>query len=51
MRIAEKEIAGSSIYRHVIVNDELSKAIDEFIHIVGKYRNGKDLVGAGPRNL
>mgnify|MGYP001817739838 FL=1 len=51
MKNAEKEIAGRSIYRHVIVNDELSKAIDEFIHIVGKYRNGKDLVGAGPRNL
>ena len=39
---AEKEIARKSIYRHVIVNDDLSTAIDEFIRIVGKYRNNRD---------
>jgi guanylate kinase len=42
LRNAEKEIARKSIYRHVIVNDELSTAIDAFIGIVGKYRNNKD---------
>ena len=42
MRNAEKEIAGKSIYRHVIVNDDLSTAIDKFIRIVGKYRNNRD---------
>jgi len=42
LRNAEKEIARKSMYRHVIVNDELSTAIDTFIHIVGKYRDNKD---------
>jgi guanylate kinase len=42
LRNAEKEIARKSIYRHVIVNDDLSTAIDEFIRIVGKYRNNRD---------
>lgn len=41
MRNAEKEIAGKSIYRHVIVNDDLSTAIDKFIRIVGKYHNNR----------
>jgi len=51
LRNAEKEIAGNSIYRHVIVNDDLSTATDEFIGIVGKYRNSKDLAGFGTRDL
>ena len=51
LKNAEKEIAGNSIYRHVIVNDDLSTATDEFIGIVGKYRNSKDLIGSGTRNL
>jgi guanylate kinase len=42
LRNAEKEIARKSIYRHVIVNDELSTAIGTFIRIVGRYRNNKD---------
>ena len=42
MRNAEKEIAGISIYRHVIVNDDLPTAIDEFIRIVGKYHKSKN---------
>ena len=42
MRNAEKEIAGRSIYRHVIVNDDLSTAIDKFIRVVGKYHNNRD---------
>jgi len=44
MRNAIKEIAGKSIYRHVIVNDDLSTAVDEFIRIVGEYRNNRDLI-------
>jgi len=51
LRNAEKEIAGKSIYRHVIVNDDLSTATDEFIRVVGKYRNSKDLIGSGTRDL
>lgn len=39
---AGEEMAMKSIYRHVIVNDDLSTAIDEFIRIVGTYRNNKD---------
>jgi guanylate kinase len=35
---AEKEIAQKSIYRHVIVNDDLERATHEFIQIVAKYR-------------
>ena len=42
LRNAKKEIARKSIYRHVIVNDELSTATDSFIDIVGKYRNYKE---------
>lgn len=41
MRNAEKEIARKSIYRHVIVNDDLPAAIDKFIRIVGKYHNNR----------
>jgi guanylate kinase len=43
MRNAVKEIAGKSIYRYVIVNDDLSTAIDKFIRIVETYRNNKNL--------
>ena len=35
---AEKEIAWASIYRHVIVNDRLPAAIDEFIGIIRQYQ-------------
>ncbi len=37
LRNAEKEIAQKSFYRHVIVNDDLKRATDEFIEIVAKY--------------
>jgi len=50
MKNAEKEIAGRSIYRHVIVNDNLSTAVDEFIRIVGNYRDSKDLISSGTRD-
>ena len=39
---AQKEIAGKSIYRHVIINDDLPTAIDKFIRIIGGYRNRSD---------
>jgi len=35
---AQKEIAQQSIYRHVIVNDDLERATNEFIQIVADYR-------------
>lgn len=35
---AEKEMAERSLYRYVIVNDDLNKAIDELIGIMKKYR-------------
>ncbi len=40
LRNAEKEIAQKSIYRHVIVNDVLEQATNEFIQIVAAYRSG-----------
>ncbi len=49
MRNAIKEIAGKSIYHHVIVNDDLSTAVDQFIRIVGTYRNKK--IGSSPKEL
>ncbi len=38
MTNAEKEISQRSIYKHVIVNDNLPKAVEELISIVGMYR-------------
>lgn len=38
LKNAEKEIAKKSIYRYVIVNDVLSKAIEELVNIVGSHR-------------
>ena len=35
---AKKEMAQKKIYRHIIVNDELSAAIDEICAIFNKYR-------------
>lgn len=35
---AEKEMAKKDIYRHVIVNDKLSEAVEELISIIEKYR-------------
>lgn len=49
LRNAEEEIARKSIYRHVIVNDELSTAIEKLTRLVGKYRHNKNLTDAGAR--
>ncbi len=38
LRCAEKEMAERKLYKHIIVNDDLNKAIDELIGIVKKYR-------------
>jgi guanylate kinase len=35
---AKKEMAQKKMYRHIIVNDELSAAIDEICAIFNKYR-------------
>jgi guanylate kinase len=35
---AEKEMAQKKMYRHIIINDELSAAIDEICAIFSKYR-------------
>jgi len=35
---AEKEMAQQDLYHHVIVNDELSKAVSELISIIENYR-------------
>jgi guanylate kinase len=49
LRNAEEEIARKSIYRHVIVNDELPTAVEKLTRIVGKYRHNKNLTDAGAR--
>ena len=49
MRNAINEIAGKSIYHHVIVNDDLSTTVDQFIRIVGTYRNKK--TGSSPKEF
>ena len=38
LRNAEKEIVQQDLYHHVIVNDQLSIAIEELISIIEKYR-------------
>ena len=38
---AEKEMARQDLYRHVIINDQLSEAIDELISIIEKYRGAR----------
>ncbi|MDM8551841.1 guanylate kinase [Desulfobacterales bacterium HSG2] len=35
---AEKEMAEKDRYRHIIVNDQLSEAVEEFVSIIEKYR-------------
>jgi len=40
---AEKEMAGQDLYRHVIINDQLSEAIDELISIIEKYRGSETI--------
>lgn len=51
LRNAENEIASLSVYRHVIVNDDLPTAIQAFTRIVEQYRNGKDMPGSGTGEL
>lgn len=38
LAIAEKEMAQKDLYRHVIVNDQLSASVDELISIINRYR-------------
>jgi len=39
---AEKEMKNKELYRHVIINDKLSVAIDDLISIIEKYRTGRN---------
>jgi guanylate kinase len=38
MANAEKEMALQGMYRHVVVNDDLEKAADEFVALIEQYR-------------
>jgi len=39
LRIAEHEIEQNNLYRHVIVNDHLPDAVDDFIRLIESYRS------------
>ena len=39
---AEQEIKNKDFYRHVVINDKLSVAIDDLISIIEKYRTGQN---------
>ena len=38
LKTAKKEMGEKNLYRHVIINDELSKAVSELVEIIGSYR-------------
>jgi len=38
LKNAEEEISKKDLYRHIIINDELTAAIGEFVSIIKKYR-------------
>lgn len=40
LSIAEQEMARKNRFRHVLVNDDLDKAVDELCRIVARYRSG-----------
>jgi len=40
---AEKELAQKNIYHHIIVNDQLPKAIEELVSVIEKYRDHQRL--------
>lgn len=40
---AEKEIAQKNIYRHIIINDQLPKAIGELVSVIEQYRDHQRL--------
>ncbi|MBW1835657.1 MAG: guanylate kinase [Deltaproteobacteria bacterium] len=39
---AKEEISKKNLYRHVIVNDQLSSAVSELLSIIAKYRSGNN---------
>jgi guanylate kinase len=41
LRCAKREIAEKGLYRHVIINNDLNRAIDELLGIMEKYRTEK----------
>ena len=38
LKNAEEEISKKDLYRHIIINDELTAAVDELVSIIKKYR-------------
>ena len=38
LKNAEKEIVQQNLFHHIIINEELSKAVEELISIIDKYR-------------
>jgi len=40
---AEKESAQKKIYRHIIINDQLQKAIGELVSVIEQYRDHQRL--------
>ena len=45
---AEMKMARQDLYRHVIINDQLSEAIDELISIIEKYRGNNTISDSLP---
>jgi guanylate kinase len=43
LKNAEKEMSQQDLYHHVIVNDQLSKAVPELISIIENYRTTDNL--------
>ncbi|MGD8369376.1 MAG: guanylate kinase [Desulfobacterales bacterium] len=48
---AEEEIRSRGLYRHVVVNDQLQKATDELLTLVGSYRGRKGTAGFAHRPI
>jgi len=48
---AEEEIRSRGLYRHVVVNDQLQKATDELLTLVGSYREKEGTAGFADRPI
>ena len=47
---AKKEMAQKDLYRHVIINDRLPKAVAELVSIIEKYRGNKTISDSPPKS-
>jgi guanylate kinase len=45
LSIAEQEMANKNIYRHVIINDELSTAVEKLVSLIEAYRDERMVAG------